>query len=61
MTDPFDWVNAEYYWKDDLIYMDMRDECDPCENPFGPGDYDEDEDYPFDEEQYESFLDLNEA
>lgn len=57
MTDPFDWVNAEYYWNDDLYYMDLRDETDPCENSFVGPNEDDDEDYPFEDEDYESFLD----
>jgi len=57
MTDPFDWINAEYYWQDDMFYMDLRDEADPCENPFTSDD--DRDDYPFDEEDYESFLDCD--
>lgn len=64
MTDPFDWVNAEYYWEDDIMFMDRRDCSDsfPCENPFvGPGEEDPEDDYPFDEENYEDFLDQDDA
>jgi len=60
MTDPFDWINAEYYWEDDVFFMDRRDNSDPypCDNPFvAPVEFDPDEDYPFDPEQYEEFLD----
>lgn len=50
--------NFDYYWEDDVMYVNVSD--DFTENPYiGPGDYDEDEDYPFDEDQYENFLDMD--
>ena len=61
MTDPFDWIDAEYYWQDDMYYMDLRDDTDPSENPFANDERDMEDDYPFDDRDYETLLEYDES
>jgi hypothetical protein len=55
-TEPIEYKELDLYWDDDTLYAASIND-DFCENEFyGP---DEDEDYPFDDEDYENFMDLD--